>query len=374
MRRPVLIALMWSGVLGVGAQPAESEPGPARASRDPRPGTSDSGPFDTTVEVLQGELRLLRERLERLEDGLGSSQRALGAPTLPATMAFAGEAVPLDRWDVAERLERELVLSAGNRPQVVLWLKRSARYFPFIEAALRRVGLPDDLKYVAVIESSLLPTVQSHASALGIWQFIATTGRRYGLIVTSSWDDRRNPEASTAAALAYLRDLHGRFRDWPLALAGYNAGEGRVEQALRAQGVTTYYQLSLAVETERYVFRALAAKLILAEPERYGFQLSPERLYRPQEADLVEVRVRDRVAVAELARAGGSFYRELRELNAEIAQDQLPRGDYRLRVPKGRAGEFVAGLARGLRAVTARVLWPGSADETARATARVKPP
>ena len=213
--------------------------------------------------------------------------------------------MPLARWDVGERLEREFLLSLGNPAQVVLWLKRSARYFPYIERELTRAGLPEDLKYVAVIESALLPGAYSHASALGIWQFIASTAKRYGLAVTTGWDERRNPERSTAAALAYLRELRQRFPDWPLALAAYNAGEGRVEQALRHQGVASYYQVALADETERYVFRALAAKLILSEPERYGFEVPHEQRYRAYDADVVAIELRDRMAVAELARQAG---------------------------------------------------------------------
>jgi len=298
-------------------------------------GTATGETGDGDVGALGAEVRALRARVEALEERLAAVQSAVHVADLPETIEFAGQPVPLDRWDVAERLERELLLSLGNRGQVILWLKRSARYFPYIEGELARAGLPDDLKYVAVIESSLLPTAYSSASALGIWQFIAGTARRYGLGVTPAWDDRRDPERSTAAALAYLRDLYAQFRDWPLALAGYNAGEARVEQALRRQRVSTYYQLALPVETERYVFRALAAKLVLAEPERYGFQVPPERRYQPREAHVVEIQVRDRLAVVDLARTSSSFFRELKELNPQIVDDHLPRGRYRVRVPNG---------------------------------------
>ena len=289
------------------------------------------------VVELRTEIERLRGRLERLESGQAASPRALHTFELPARLEFAGEAVPLGRWDVSERLEREFLLSVGNPAQVVLWLKRSARYFPYIEKELARAGLPEDLKYVAVIESALLPSAYSHASALGIWQFIASTAKRYGLAVSTGWDERRNPERSTAAALALLRELRQRFPDWPLALAAYNAGEGRIEQALRHQGVTSYYQVSLADETERYVFRALAAKLILSEPERYGFEVPNEQRYRPYDADVVGIELRERVAVADLARQAGSFYRELKALNPEIVDDWLGKGRYEIRVPKGRA-------------------------------------
>jgi membrane-bound lytic murein transglycosylase D len=309
--------------------------------------TPRAGAAEPELERLRRAVGDLEEQVAALEASLAVALGALHVTRAPAAMAFAGQPVPLDGWDVAERLERELLLSLGNRGQVVLWLKRSARYFPHIEAELRQAGLPDDLKYVAVIESSLLSTAHSPAQALGIWQFIPATGRRYGLGITAAWDERRNPERSTAAALAYLRDLHAQFRDWPLALAAYNAGEARVDQALRRQGVTTYYQLTLPVETERYVFRALAAKLVLADPERYGFQVPAELRYRPHETDVVKLVLRDAVPLAVLARRYGSFPRELRQLNPEIIQDPLPRGAYSLRVPKGSAVEVATRDGRG---------------------------
>ena len=302
---------------------------------------------------LRAEIDRLQTRLDRLEAAQAALPRSLHAFELPVRLEFAGEGVPLTRWDVAERLEREFFLSLGNPAQVVLWLKRSARYFPYIERELSRAGLPEDLKYVAVIESALLPSAYSHASALGIWQFIASTARRYGLAVSSGWDERRNPERSTAAALAYLRELRQRFGDWPLALAAYNAGEGRVDQALRQQGVSSYYQLALAAETERYVFRALAAKLILSEPERYGFEVAQEQRYRPYDADVVGVELRDRVAVAKLARQAGSFYRELKSLNPEIVDDWLAKGRYELRVPKGHGPALRAALGAPTRTIGA---------------------
>jgi peptidoglycan lytic transglycosylase D len=319
-------------------------PGPAAAiGEEPSIGSAQE------IADLHAEVERLRARLDGLEAGQGSLPRALHTFELPAKLDFAGESVPLAQWDVGERLEREFLLSLGNPAQVVLWLKRSSRYFPYIERELARAGLPEDLKYVAVIESALLPGAYSHASALGIWQFIASTAKRYGLSVTSGWDERRNPERSTAAALALLRELRQRFGSWPLALAGYNTGEARVDQAIRHQGVSSYYQLALSDETERYVFRALAAKLILSEPERYGFEIPHEQRYRPVDADVVEIELRERVAVSELARQAGSFYRELKTLNPEIAEDWLGKGRYSIRLPKGHAQVLRATSASAIR-------------------------
>ncbi|MBI2116604.1 MAG: transglycosylase SLT domain-containing protein [candidate division NC10 bacterium] len=291
-------------------------------------------------EELADRLRQLEARIEELEEDRLRLTRALLTFEVPAALEFAGEAVPLDRWDVRERLEREVLLSLQQRGQVILWLKRAARYFPYIEEALRGAGLPDDLKYVAVIESALQPQALSSASALGIWQFIPATARRYGLRVTASWDERRHAELATRAALAYLADLYGQFGQWSLALAAYNSGEARVRTAMSRQKVRSYFQLALPKETERYVFRAYAARLILSEPERYGFHIPDEALYRPPAGDRVQVRVRHHLTVMRIAEAAGSFYREVKLLNPAITGDALPGGTFLINLPEGAGKDF----------------------------------
>jgi hypothetical protein len=324
-----------------GSAPADSAPEPA-ADEAARGDETEIAALRDRVESLAAHVEALREQLEQITRGLAPTSMPIRHHRLPDTIVFAGEPVPLDRWDVAERLEREFYTALGNSAQVILWLKRSARYFPYIETELRRAGLPDDLKYVAVVESALLPRAYSWAHASGIWQFIAGTARSYGLRVTPSWDERRDPARSTAAALAYLRDLHGSFGDWPLALAAYNAGESRVRAAMTQQGVSTYHQLSLPLETERYFFHILAAKLILADPAEYGFEVPPEERYSPHATEVVPLRVVGHVTVAEIAAAAGSFYRETRALNPAIMGDALPAGQYEIRIPEGRRGGFEA--------------------------------
>lgn len=327
-----------------------------------RPATADSARDDDVVvlrdrvESLSTELEALREQVEALASGLARTRAAMHSHRLPDAIVYAGHAVPLDRWDVAERLEREFYLSLGSPAQVILWLKRSARYFPYIEAELKRAGLPDDLKYVAVVESALLPRALSWARASGIWQFMAETARGYGLRVTPAWDERRDPARSTAAALAYLRDLRASFKDWPLALAAYNAGEGRVRGAMSRQGVSTYYQLSLPLETERYFFRILAAKLILEDPGRYGFEVPPEERYSPHATEVVTLRVVGHVAVGEIAAAAGSFYRQMKALNPAMMADSLPEGRYEVRVPEGQRATFEAALPALDRQMAARAV------------------
>lgn len=318
---------------------------------------SAAGQTPDTIDTLRGELETLRETVADLQEQLARMRPAPHSFRLPAALAFAGHEVPLDRWDVAERLEREFYLALAEPAQVVLWLKRSARYFPFIEARLQEAGLPDDLKYVAIAESALRPRALSSARASGIWQFIDDTARGYGLRVGEGWDERRDPERSTAAAVAYLRDLHAHFTDWPLALAGYNAGERRVDTALREQGVTDYYRLALPLETERYVFRVLAAKLILEAPDHYGFTVAPQERYAPHATASVTVTVTGHLPVRTVAAAAGSFYREIRTLNPALTSDRLPAGRYTLRIPAEGRARFVAavpGLEREMAARRAR--------------------
>jgi hypothetical protein len=330
----------------------------------PPPGAAAADEARAEIETLREEVDDLRTLVNDLALQIARTRPALSSVRLPERLALAGQTVPLDRWDVAERLEREFYLALASPAEVVLWLKRSARYFPYIEDRLRAAGLPDDLKYVAVAESALRPRAYSWAHASGIWQFIPDTARRYGLRVTHAWDERRDPERSTAAAIAYLRDLHAQFRDWPLALAAYNAGERRVTAALKAQGVSAYYQLVLPSETERYVFRILAAKLILEAPDHYGFVIAPEERYAPHATDVVTVPVGGAVAVRDLAGAAGSFYREIRALNPAIMSDRLPAGRYTVRIPRGAAKMFAAALPALRRTSPAR--------SVARVTYRVK--
>lgn len=301
------------------------------------------------VQALRQENEELSERLLLLEAQVAAmqSEGRASIPRLPQQVELCGERVPLERWHVRERLEREFYLLLGDEALVILLSKRSGRYFPYIQEQLQRAGLPDDLKYVAVAESALMPTAYSSSGAAGLWQFISSTGGRYGLRLTSHMDERRDLMKATGAAFRYLSDLYQEFNSWPLALAAYNAGEERVRQAIDAQGVRNYYELSLPLETERYVFRIIASKLILSEPERYGFTFAQEDLYRPLACDEVEVKVRgDVLPLRTIAEATGSYSAELRRLNPALRTDYLSQGDHLLRVPSGTGASLLAMLGK----------------------------
>ncbi len=269
----------------------------------------------------------------------------LASYKLPKAITFCGEHVPIELWDVKERLEREFLSILSAEPLVILWLKRANRYFPHIESHIRLTGLPDDVKYMTVVESSLNPRARSGAGAVGMWQFIRSTGRSYGMTHTYWLDERRDFEKATDGALRYLKDLFEDFQSWPLAMAAYNSGAERVREAMLTQRVVNYYQLALPRETERYVFRIIAAKIILENPAKYGFALEAAELYDPLPTTWINLKVRgSRLHLRDVAEAGGTYFRHIKILNPQLRRDSLPRGVHRIRVPAGTAKDFQAKL------------------------------
>ena len=260
-------------------------------------------------------------------------------------LQFCGEPVPLHRPEIRERLEKELLLTLWRRPQVILWLKRSSRYLPHIESELRQRGLPDDLKYIAIIESALRPHVRSPKGALGFWQFIRPTGENYGLRIDQYRDERRSLFASTRAAMDYLSFLYADLGNWALACAAYNMGEDGLKAEVLAQETKDYYQLHLPDETQRYMFRAISAKLVMNDPEKYGFQVHPADRYPPMDFDVVEIACDLDTDLMLAARAADTTFQEIKRLNPDILGHVLPEGEHRLLVPRGSGEDFHARFA-----------------------------
>ncbi len=260
---------------------------------------------------------------------------------LPSTLELCGEPVPLFIPEVWERMEREFLISVYDHAQVYLWLRRKQRFFPAVEKELRSRTMPDDLKYLAVAESSLITDVRSYRGALGMWQFIRETGRRYDLRSNSWFEDRLHAEKATDAALNYLSDLYEEFKSWTLAAAAYNCGEKRVESVIKEQGETNYYRMDLPTETERYIFRILAAKVILSNPRDYGYEpYSHPTRYRPVEFDTFVVDFEEGIHFRTVARACGTYYKEMKALNPDIKGDYFPPGKYEIKLPKGSENRF----------------------------------
>lgn len=253
---------------------------------------------------------------------------------------FCGEPVPLKNQEVRERLEKEMLLMLADRPQVILWLKRSHRYMPLIEKELAANRLPDDLKYVAIAESALRPHAGSTAGAIGYWQFMQATGRKYGLFVNTVIDERRSIYKSTRAAIAYLKFLNEEFQSWTLAAAAYNMGEEGLKSEMLLQEVNDYYRLYLPLETQRYIPRIVSAKLILSNPEKYGFKLIQDDYYRPNEFDEIVARCDQRTPIRLLAQATGTYFKQIKDLNPDIRGHYLPVGAHAILVPKGSADGF----------------------------------
>jgi hypothetical protein len=258
---------------------------------------------------------------------------------------FCGEPVPLQISEVRERLEREMLISLGNRPQVILWIKRSARYLPHIEKVLKENNMPDDLKYVAIAESALRIHARSVKGATGVWQFIEGTGLRYQLKITDERDERLSFFAATRAALDYFRELYALFGSWTLAAAAYNMGESGLRAEMLVQKVNDYYRLYLPLETQRYLFRILSAKLILSDPAGYGFHLTAEDLYAPEPFDPIEVACPQDIPIQLVAQAAKTDFKAIKDLNPEIRGHYLPAGTHRLLLPAGGADGFPERLA-----------------------------
>lgn len=246
-----------------------------------------------------------------------------GQPYIPENIAFAGERVPLEAQDVREALEWEMCVISNWHSQVLLILKRMPRYFAEIEPILRLHNVPDDFKYLAVVESNLYDRSYSSAHAAGIWQFLEATAREYGLEVNGNVDERYNLQLSTHAACRYLKAGYDRFGSWTMSAASYNMGMNGLQRQSDMQGMRNYYDLFVGVETGRYVFRLIAFKLILEHPDRYGFHLSRSERYPLLNSKhiVVDTTVAN---LAEFAKSHGANYKTLKWLNPWLRSNELP--------------------------------------------------
>ncbi len=254
--------------------------------------------------------------------------------SLPDSIDFAGERTPLQISDVKERLDRELLVNANLDATTLLVIKRANRAFPTIEPILKKYGVPDDFKYLAVIESNLVNAV-SPAGARGIWQFMPETARERGMEVNDMVDERYHLEKATEAACRYFLDAKARFGSWTLAAASYNGGMNGVNKQIEMQKVTDYYDLLLTEETSRYVFRILALKEIMQHPEKYGFVIGQQDLYAqlPVKKVMVDSSITD---LAAFAKTQGINYKILKIHNPWLRDKKLlnaSRKVYAIEIP-----------------------------------------
>ncbi len=248
---------------------------------------------------------------------------AIYPPDMPAKIDFCGERVPLNRFDVLEALDREVLVNMYWQSNTMLYLKRAGRWFPLIEKILAEEKLPSDLKYLAVIESGLMQTV-SPAGAAGFWQIMRTTGQEYGLEVNAEVDERYHVEKATRAACKFLRKAYERFgNSWSVAAAAYNMGIAGMSNQIAQQEVASYYDLFLNEETSRYIYRVLAIKLIMEKPESYGFHLRDVDLYRQPETRSVTVST-PIPSLVQFAAQHQTTYKMVKLLNPWLRGKSLP--------------------------------------------------
>ena len=243
-------------------------------------------------------------------------------PRIPDKINFAGSSVSLDRIDMAERFDRELTSLIYSHGNTLLTIKRANRYYPVIVPILKKYNIPEDFFYLAAVESHFDLRAYSPAKAAGIWQFIPATAKEYGLEVDTEVDERYDPEKATVAACLYFRKAYERYGDWASVMASYNGGMGRISKELVRQNCTTFFDLYLAEETTRYVYRIMAMKMILEDYKLFGFNLEPEQLYQPVRYKNVEVSgsVEN---WADWGRQYGVTYAQLREMNPWIRRITL---------------------------------------------------
>ena len=264
-----------------------------------------------------------------------SDNYEIKALKIPDNLSFAGEKVQLDKTDIRERIDRELLVNTYWQSNALLWFKRTNKYFPIIEPILKEKGVPDDFKYLSVIESDLR-NVTSPAGARGMWQMLKDAARENGLEVNDNVDERYHLEKATRAACDYLIDAKEQLGSWTLAAAAYHAGNYGIEKRLEEQQVNSYYDVLAGENTERYIPRIVAAKEILTNPKKYGFEFDKEDLYEMGPTYVVEVDT----AITDIASFAKSFntnYKELKMYNPWLRENKLnnkSRKLYEIKIPK----------------------------------------
>ncbi|MCB0703804.1 MAG: transglycosylase SLT domain-containing protein [Saprospiraceae bacterium] len=269
-------------------------------------------------------------------DGVDQLPQRILSFEMKDSYSFAGEALPLENFDVRERLDREFLVNSYWHSSTLLNIKQATRFFPMIEAILAEEGVPDDFKFLAVAESSL-QQVTSPSGAKGVWQFLKDTGASYGLTINDEIDERYHVEKATRAACKMLKDYKKRFGSWTFAAAGYNMGSTSLAREIENQRADSYFDMNLSDETMRYIFRIVALKEIITQPEEFGFYLDPEDLYQPlneYSVILVEEPIEN---WGDFAKEHGTSYRMLKVYNPWLRSYKLskaPTQAIEIRLPK----------------------------------------
>ena len=277
----------------------------------------------------------IEKRIENLEQKIYTLSQTKSVP-IPDQVDFCGEKITLDRLDLRERFDREINAFTYLHSTTLLYLKRANRYFPIIEPLLKKNGIPDDFKYLCLIESNLDIRALSPSNAAGLWQFLESTGKDYGLEINSEVDERYNIEKATNAACKYFKDAYAKYGSWVNVAASYNAGMAKISSALNNQQVNSTLDLLLVPETSRYVFRIVAIKQLFENPYLYGFVIDKEDLYPTVPVQRITVtETIDNIAA--FSQMYGLNYMQLKEFNPWLRDNKLTvkQGkSYEIAIPK----------------------------------------
>ena len=272
---------------------------------------------------------------------------------VPEVFYIFDKKVPLYRDDLRERFERELFQFAEHRGLMTILVKRYFKYYSVINEEIQKVQAPSDLIFVVITESYLNPRAVSRAGASGMWQFMEETGKREGLAITGSVDERYHLKKAARAGIAHLKRLHGEFNDWFLALGAYNAGAQRIRDGITHQGTRDFFDMYLPEETERYVFRVMALKEIITNPDKYGILVYERELYREAKVSEITIEATKEIHTNVLSKAMDLPYKSFRDSNLHLRKYRLPPGTYHIIVPADRREIFIKRLqqAEGIRVV-----------------------
>lgn len=269
------------------------------------------------------------------QNNTGTTALSYSSPQVPESIMFCGKEIDLTRFDRHERMDRELLAFTYMHSTSLQTIKRANRYFPIVEPILKEHGIPDDFKYLMAIESNCSPLARSHVGASGLWQFMQTTGREYGLEVNKNIDERYHVEKSTVAACKYIKNAYAKYNDWIAVAAAYNGGQARIAKQMESQQIDETLDLYLVEETARYVYRIIAAKIMFSNPAAFGFRLKASDLY--MQVPYQEITVTTGITnLAEWAKKQGTTYALLKNLNPWLRDNFLQNVSgrtYHIKVP-----------------------------------------
>lgn len=293
-----------------------------------------------TLSDLENEILQMQVRIDQLESQ--NKRNFVNIQKIPLPLIFCGDTLDMNNRFIRERVEREFYSLLGDPGQLQLYMKRTERYLPMISAYFEEAGLPTDLQYLAVHESALLPKIRSRSNAVGLWQFMYSTGRLYKLRIDRYIDERRDPVKATKAAVQFLRDLYKKFGRWPIVLAAYNGGQGRLQRSIKNQNSKSLIDLSLPEETERYYFKIVATKIILSHAGEFGFSLERHEYFPTPEKIEMEFTIdENRMTLEEIAEVFDLSIVALKDYNPQLINTYLPRGTYQLNLPVDKYDKYM---------------------------------